>query len=184
MTDDENANQASAGATTGGQGANQAGSGLNSGSRVGGLDDNRVPWVGGSSLPSMKNEEPQDVLCHSPSAFKEKLMQHSDLKKGIAEDQKLDFVDGNKTRVGLTMWITWVTMMWVQKGMDTVFKILTDSDTNELDLLESWGKATKKQVKEWVEHLQGNFGDKFDKDNLKLSAHALRNSMDQIFWCM
>ena len=58
-----------------------------------------------------------------------------------------------------------------------MFKILTDSDNNELDLLENWGKATKKQVKEWVQHLQGNFGDKFDKDNLKLSAHALRNSI-------
>ena len=72
-------------------------------------------------------------------------------RKGIAEDQKLDFVDGNKTTVGLTMWITWVTMMLVQKRMDTVFKIWIDSDTNELDLLESWGKATKKQVKEWVQ---------------------------------
>ena len=77
-------------------------------------------------------------------------------------------MDGNKTTVGLTMWITWVTMMLVQKRMDTVFKILINSDNNELDLLESWGKATKKQVKEWVEHLQGNFGDKFDKHNLKL----------------
>ena len=109
--------------------------------------------------------------------LKEKWRQHGDLKKGFLEDQKLDFVDGNKTTVGLTMWITWVTMMLVQKGMDTVFKILTDSDTNELDLLENWGKVTKKQVKEWVERLQGNFGDKFDKDNLKLSAHALRNSI-------
>ena len=36
---------------------------------------------------------------------------------------------------------------------------------------------TKKQVKEWVDCLQGNFEDKFDKENLKLSAHALRNSI-------
>ena len=54
-------------ATTSGQASNQARSGTNSGPRVGGLDDDGVPWVGGSNLPSKKNEEPHDVLCCCPS---------------------------------------------------------------------------------------------------------------------
>ena len=73
-------------ATTGDQVSNQAGLGTNSGPRVGGLDDDGVPWVGGSNLPGKKNEEPHDVLCNCPSTFKEKQRQHSDLKKGDAED--------------------------------------------------------------------------------------------------
>ena len=126
---------------------------------------------------SKKNEEHWDVLCHHPSTFKEKQRQHSDLKRGLEDDNKLDFVDGTKTTVGLTMWITWMTMMIVQKGFDTVFKILLDNDQKELDLLKNWGKATKDQVKDWVTRLQGSFGDKWDKENLKLSGHAVRNSI-------
>ena len=68
-------------AATGDEEANQAGSGTDSGPRVGGLDDDGVPWVGDSNLPSKKNEEPHDVLCHHPSTFKEKQRQHGDLKK-------------------------------------------------------------------------------------------------------
>ena len=142
--------------------------------RVGGVDDG-VPWVGGSFID--RSSEPQDVLCHRPKSFKEKQKQHSDLKRGLDDCNKLDFVDGTKTTVGLTMWITWMTMMIVQKGFDTVYKILIDNDRKELDLLKNWGKATKEQVKDWVKRLQDRLGDKFDKENLKLSAHAVRNSI-------
>ena len=83
--------------------------------RVGGVDDG-VPWVGGSFID--KSTEPQDVLCHCPTTFKEKQKQHSNLKRGLDDCNKLDFVDGTKTTVGLTMWMT---MMIVQKGFDTVF---------------------------------------------------------------
>ena len=112
--------------------------------RVGGVDDG-VPWVGGSFID--KSTEPQDVLCYRPTTFKEKQRQCSDLKKGVEENQKLDFVGGNQTTVWLTMWITWVTMMLEQKGMDTVFKILVDSDNNELCLLESWGMVTMSRLR-------------------------------------
>ena len=42
----------------------------------------------------------------------------------MQDEYKLEFVDGTKTTVGVTMWIIWLTMMLVQKVMDTVFKIL------------------------------------------------------------
>ena len=75
--------------------------------RVGGVDDG-VPWVGGSFID--RSSEPQDVLCCHPTTFKEKQKQHSDLKRGLDDRNKLDFVDGTKTTVGLTMWITWMTV--------------------------------------------------------------------------
>ena len=56
-----------------------------------------------------------------------------------------------------------MTMMIVQKGFDTVFKILIDNVRKELDLLKNWGKATKEKVKDWVKWLQNTLGDKFDK---------------------
>ena len=68
-------------------------------------------------------------------------------------------------------------MLLVTRGMDTVFRILIDGDTAELNLLEEWGKSTKKQVETWVKRLKGTFGDKFDRENLKLSAFAVRNSL-------
>ena len=48
------------------------------------------------------------------------------------------------------MWVTWMMMLLVTRGMDTVFRILIDGDTAELNLLEEWGKSTKKQVENWV----------------------------------
>ena len=62
-------------ATTSDQAANQARSGTNSGPRVGGLDDDGVPWVGGSNFPGKKNEEPHDVLCCHPKNQASDLLQ-------------------------------------------------------------------------------------------------------------
>ena len=66
MADDESGNNAASGSMTA--------------PRVGGVDDG-VPWVGGSSKE--RTTEPQDVLCHHPTTFKEKKKQHGDLKKGF-----------------------------------------------------------------------------------------------------
>ena len=71
-------------------------------------------------------------------------------------------------------------MILVQKGMDTVLCILHDNDQKEINMLKNWGKLTKEMVQEWVKRLKNSLGDKFDKDNLKLSGHAVRNSMGPI----
>ena len=39
------------------------------------------------------------------------------------------------------------------------------------------GECTKEKVKEWIKRLKTTLGDKFDKDNLKLLGHAVRNLM-------
>ena len=61
--------------------------------------------------------------------------------------------------------------------MDTVFKILQTGGSTELDLVQNWGKATKDIVQAWVTKLQGPFGDKFDKENLRLSGFVVRGSL-------
>ena len=140
--------------------------------RVGGMIEG-VPWTGGSNLEDKRQDEPEDVLCFRPASFKEKQRQHENLKKGLPEAQRLELLGGNKTSIGLTMWVTWMMMMLVQKGMDTIFCILQENDKKELKMLTNWGECTKEMVSQWVKRLHGSNGDKFDKENLKLSAHAV-----------
>ena len=108
--------------------------------RIGDVHDG-VPWTGGSNIN--KNTEPEDVLCFRPENFKEMQKQHESLKQGLPEEQRLELVDGSKTTIGLITWITWMMMLFTTKGMDTVFRILKLGDTEELDLVQNWGKATK-----------------------------------------
>ena len=68
-------------------------------------------------------------------------------------------------------------MAFTYSGMDTVFKILHNNDTEEIDLVKNWGKATADMVKAWVERLKTTLGDKFDKENLRLSAFVVRGSL-------
>ena len=136
-----------------------------------------LEYSGGSNLEAKKNNEPEDVLCFRPEGFKEMQKQHELLKQGLPVEQKLELVEGTKTSVGLVTWITWMMMLFMTKGMDTVFKILINNDTEELDLISNWGKATKESVKDWVTRLKGPLGDKFDKENLKLLAFVVRASL-------
>jgi hypothetical protein len=142
--------------------------------RIGGVYDG-VPWTGGSNIN--KSTEPEDVLCFRPENFKEMQKQHESLKKGLPDEQKLELVDGSKTSIGLITWITWMMMLFTTKGMDTIFRILKAGDAEELDLVQNWGKATKQIVEEWVTRLRSPFGDKFDKENLRLSAFVVRGSL-------
>ena len=86
-----------------------------------------VAWTRGSNLDAEKLTEPEDMLCFCPTSFKEKWKQHESLKSGLPEAHKLKLLGGNKTLIGLTMWVTWMMMMLVQKRMDTVFLILHDT---------------------------------------------------------
>ena len=79
--------------------------------------------------------------------------------------------------ISLITWITCIMIEFTTKGVDTIFKILQVEDTSELDLVQNWGKATKEIVQAWVIKLQGTFGDKFDKENLRLSGFVVRGSL-------
>ena len=142
--------------------------------RIGGILD-KVPWTGGSNLTG--NAAPVDVLCFRPENFREMQKQHDSLKKGLPVEQRLELGDGVKSPISLIHWITWMMMSFSYSGMDTVFKILTNNDTEEIDLVKNWGKATMPIVKDWVLKLQGAFGDKYDKENLRLSAFVVRGSL-------
>ena len=121
------------------------------------------------------NNEPIDILCYRPSSFKDMQKQHESLKKGLDVDKRLEIDDGSKVTVGLTMWVTWMSMMLVNKGMDTVFMVW-DGQNDEINLLKTWGQTTLEKVQEWVQRLT-QIGDKWDLENLRLSAFAVRNSM-------
>ena len=84
--------------------------------RIGGEIDG-VTQTGGSNLDTKKPSEPEDILCFHPISFQEKQKQHESLKSGFPEANKLQLLGSDKTSIGLTMWITWMTMMLVQKGM-------------------------------------------------------------------
>lgn len=112
--------------------------------RIGGVYDG-VPWTGGSNIN--KSTEPEDVLCFRPENFKEMQKQHESLKKGLPDEQKLQLVDGSKTSIGLITWITWMMMLFTTKGMDTIFRILKTGETEKLDLVQNWSKATKRSCK-------------------------------------
>ena len=143
--------------------------------RVGGISHGTA-WTGGSSLVSKRNKDPVDILCFRPNSFKDMQKQHESLKKGLESDKRLEIDDGSKVTVGLTMWVTWMSMMFVNKGMDTVFMIINASTGIELNLLKTWGEATLPKVQAWVKELE-NTGDKWDLENLRLSAFAVRNSL-------
>ena len=144
--------------------------------RIGGNSDG-VAWTGGSNLDGEKNTAPTDVLCFRPEHFKEMQKQHECLKKGLPSEQRLELGEGSKMSISLITWITWMMIEFTTKGMDTVFKILQAEDKSELDLVQNWGKATKEIVQTWVTRLQGSFGDKFDKENLRLSGFVVRGSL-------
>ena len=141
--------------------------------RVGGISYGTA-WTGGSSVDSKRNKDPVDILCFRPNNFKDMQKQHESLKKGLDSDKRLEIDDGSKVTVGLTMWVTWMSMMLVNKGMDTVFMILNASTGIELNLLKTWGEAALPKVQAWVKELEKT-GDKWDLENLRLSAFAVRN---------
>ena len=60
-------------------------------------------------------------------------------------------------------------------------KRLKDNVMKEINTLKNQGTHAKDMVGEWVKRLKESFGDKFNKDNLKLSGHAMSSSMG-LFW--
>ena len=70
-----------------------------------------------------------------------------------------------------------MTMMLVQKGMDTVFKIWDATTNTETSILKNWGKVTMVKTQAWVRLLSEILGDKFDCENLRMSGLGVRDSL-------
>ena len=102
------------------------------GGKIGG-----VVWVGGTNILEDQKKKPVDILCYRPESFKDMQKQHENLKKGLDSDKRLEIDDGSKVAVGLTMWVTWMSMMLKNSGMDTVFRIFNRTPITEVNILET-----------------------------------------------
>jgi len=132
-------------------------------------------WVGGSNLGSQTGRTPNDVLCYRPSDFKVMQKQYDMLKVGLEESKRLEL---NGKGISLTAWIQEIRHMVELRGFDTVFRICDTTMSKEVYLFEQWGELTLADVQRWVEDLKSKaIGDKFDCENLKLSAIAIRQSL-------
>ena len=141
------------------------------GGKIGG-----VIWVGGSNIKGKQKKKPVDILCYRPESFKDMQKQHENLKKGLDSEKRLEIDDGSKVAVGLTMWVTWMSMMLKNSGMDTVFRIFDKPFNTEVDILETWGDTTLEKVQAWVKMIT-TVGCNWDVENLRLSGFAVRNSL-------
>ena len=141
------------------------------GGKIGG-----VVWVGGTNILEDQKKKPVDILCYRPESFKDMQKQHENLKKGLDSDKRLEIDDGSKVAVGLTMWVTWMSMMLKNSGMDTVFRIFNRTPNTEVNILETWGDTTLEKVQAWVKLLT-TYGCNWDIENLRLSGFAVRNSL-------
>lgn len=134
-------------------------------------------WVGGSNLGSQSMRAPLDVLCYRPEDFKSMQKQHESLKAGLEPPKRLELPSGNNKGIALTTWIQEVKLMIETKGFDTVFRVFDPKKNVEVYLLERWGEVTPEQIESWVALLRTSFGDRWDKENLRLSAMAMRESL-------
>ncbi len=144
------------------------------GPRVGGIIDG-VVWVGGSNIPG-KTKEPADIMAFRPTSFKELYRQNTLLKEGLSDSKKLDLPGGSTKGISVTAWIQEVKWMIEPRGFDTVFRVFCPHDRKEIYLLDSWGEVTLSDVKKWVDIL-AEHGDRYDHENLKLSAIVIRESL-------
>lgn len=120
---------------------------------------------------------PLDVLCYRPEDFKSMQKQHESLKAGLEPSKRLELPSGNSKGIALTTWIQEIKLMIETKGFDTVFRVFDPQRNVEVYLLERWGEVTSEQIEAWVSLLQSSFGDKWDRENLRLSAMAMRDSL-------
>ena len=145
------------------------------GPRVGGVIDG-VVWVGGSNVPGLSRKEPADIMAFRPTTFKELYRQNTLLKEGLSDSKKLDLPSGTTKGISVTSWIQEIKWIVEPRGFDTVFRVYRPSEGREVYLLDNWGELTLTEVRKWVETLETH-GDRYDQENLKLSAVAIRESI-------
>ena len=105
--------------------------------------------------------------------------QSQSCKQGLEESQRLEMTEDNKTTISLITWITWISLLIINGGIDTVFKIL-NRGTKETDLLQNWRTVTREKLKDWVDWLKntGTSSDLCDCQNLHLSGFVIRSSLN------
>ena len=173
--------------------------------RVGGLEGppgDRDAWMGGSNLSTPTKLA--SIKAIRPSQFKFKKGMQEMCEKGIRETDHLGRANDHGTKekpaITLTSWLTTIDKHLVATGMDTVFRVLVwkNDHYKEFYLLKEWGNLMKAQVNTWVDELQisgvrvtptdsSTLGARlalcpYDKQNLKMSATFIRESIKTDLW--
>ncbi|WP_317204331.1 hypothetical protein, partial [Janthinobacterium sp.] len=154
------------------------------GPRVGGLQDldgTDFYWTGGGTTQQTIRLEPASMLAFRPKAYKERAKTEKECTAGLPASHHLstpDKITSDGKAVSFKTWIDRVRHEIEQRGMDPVFRLIDAITGAEHYLLDEFGRAEKTIVQPWVERLNEDIGDEYDKLNLKMSARMLRESLD------
>jgi hypothetical protein len=154
------------------------------GPRVGGKGIDGVFWTGGSETdPKAKLEEPASTLAYRPTELKAASILEAKITAGLPEKSQLTVAEASKETKTITLisWIAAVRSEIIDRGMDTVFRIVTPG-FSENDILSNWGTVDQEEVSEWVASLLKQDGCKFDKYNLIRSGKFLKSSVSHELW--
>ena len=149
--------------------------------RIGGGTDLDTWWTGGSNLNRI--ERPRSVNARRPTDFRSLEKIESNCTKGLPENRRLGTPDDKEYTISLTAWINEVRHDMESKGMDTVFHVLEFVNVTETYLLTNWGGVSPEMLFTWINVLQrGSIAAnitpcRFDQDNLRWSAEAIKNSI-------
>ena len=141
-------------------------------------------WTGGGAAASTTLTEPRTMKAYRPSDFKSQVKMEESCTAGLPATHHLSTPDKLTTDTKAVSFKTWIDRIRdeiEQRGMDSVFRI--QGQDSEIYILETFGKATRSTVEDWVKQLseigvQGKPVCMFDKDNLQMSGTMIRHSLD------
>ena len=151
-------------------------------------------WTGGTQTGDntiVQLAQPTDMLAHRPTDFKAMQRIDGELKKGLPEERQLELAVNGKMKTPVMTWVSEIKHIIHQRGMEAVFSIRIDraGTITWQQLLDNFGDVTIAQMqasKTWSKSTpfnpalrvdtEGHF-DRFDKENLRLSGIAIRNSL-------
>ena len=141
-------------------------------------------WTGGGAAASTKITEPRTMKAYRPNDFKSQVKMEEACTAGLPATHHLSTPDKLTTDTKAVSFKTWIDRIRdevEQRGMDSVFRI--QGPDGEIYILQTFGKATRKTVDDWVAMLTiTGVGEApictFDKDNLQMSGTMIRHSLD------
>ena len=130
---------------------------------------------------------PSDILAHRPDDFRSKQRQIESIKGGLNDALKLELPKNGKLQTPVMTWVNETRNHLVIRGMEPVFSIAIDSDGagNFVyeDILVKFGERAVEQITDHIERFRTGGGtpetryDKWDYENLRLSAIVIRESI-------
>ncbi len=153
-------------------------------------------WVGGSALPDKRLTAPVFVDQRRPTDYKSKKKAQEDATTGLKDILKLG-KPGDKDSCSLVKWKAAVKHHCEQHGLDTVFRMMFEDNTEGYMFDDLRLCQDHDTVKSWVEELQTGVGReqaetaeeresikpcKFDMENLLWSGKFILNSVTESMW--